>query len=32
MPQLLASLGLFGVLFWNFRSLAVKYLPFKRLA
>jgi len=32
MPQLLASLGLLGVLVWNFRGLVVKYLPLKRFA
>ena len=32
MPQLLASLGLFGVLVWNFRGLVVRDWPLKRLA
>jgi hypothetical protein len=32
MPQLLASLGVLGVLIWNFKGLVVRYWPFTRLA
>ncbi len=32
MPQIFASLGILGVLIWNFRGLLVRCLPFSKAA